>query len=130
MPCTPILKRPKGLDVLPHVLAGPTLRQVTPTSVTVWFALRTQSTMQSTIKVTVFDGSANPPSNQSKCAPVGTNLFFSAVTVSLSTSTLMTPFLLTAMATRRSRKTSRRPPVLRWINSVACAHSETTPNDR
>jgi hypothetical protein len=41
----------------------------------------------------------------------------------------MKPFLLTAMAARRSRKTSRRPPVLRRINSVACAHSETTPND-
>jgi hypothetical protein len=49
--------------------------------VTVWFALRTQAT----IKVTVFVGSANPPSNQSECAPVGTNLFLAAVTVSLST---------------------------------------------
>ena len=43
MAWTPILKRPKGLDALPHVLAGPILRQVTPTSVTVWFALRTQA---------------------------------------------------------------------------------------
>ena len=30
----------KRLDTLPHVLAGPVLREVTPKAVTVWVALR------------------------------------------------------------------------------------------
>jgi hypothetical protein len=82
MAWTPILKRPNGVASFPRVLAGPILRQVSPTSMSVWFALRTQGT----ITVRVYDdaNSQIAASDPTQCAPVGTNLFFALVTVSIA----------------------------------------------
>jgi hypothetical protein len=86
MAWTPILKRPNGVTSPLRVLAGPILRQVTPTSVSVWFPLRPQGT----ITVRVYDDASNQiaASDPTKGAPVGTYLFFAVVTVSIATPSL------------------------------------------
>ena len=65
---TPILKGPKGVISLSQVLAGATLRQVTPT---LWFALRSRGFYSNQIAT--------------NCASVETYLFFPAVTVFTAT---------------------------------------------
>ncbi|MGZ5792895.1 MAG: DUF7800 domain-containing protein, partial [Croceibacterium sp.] len=59
------------LNDLPHVLAGPLLRQVTPKSVTVWVAVRKPGS----VSLTVLDASGGQVMSASRhTVAVGTNL--------------------------------------------------------
>src|ERR687893_58125 len=61
----------------PRVLAGPILRKVTPTSVTVWLALR----IGATVKITVLDDrGANVMQASRATVAIGANLHLAAVT--------------------------------------------------
>ncbi|MGZ5908559.1 MAG: hypothetical protein ACXWLB_01720 [Reyranella sp.] len=65
------------LNDLPHVLAGPLLRQVTPKSVTVWVAVRKPGS----VSLTVLDASGGQVMSASRhTVAVGTNLHIVAVT--------------------------------------------------
>lgn len=66
-----------SLGSKPRVLAGPILRKVTPTSVTVWLALR----IGATVKITVLDDlGANVMEGSRATVAVGANLHLAAVT--------------------------------------------------
>jgi hypothetical protein len=74
------LKDPRGsnyLDDKPRVLAGPILRQVTPTSVTVWLALRKPGAV--TLKVLDADGN-RVMEGKRRAVAIGANLHIVAVT--------------------------------------------------
>ena len=65
------------LNDLPHVLAGPLLRQVTPKSVTVWVAVRKPGS----VSLTVVDASGHQMMSDSRhTVTLGTNLHIVAVT--------------------------------------------------
>src|SRR5262245_28208597 len=74
MAWTPLASR---LNDLPHVLAGPVLRQVTPTSVTVWVATRKPGA----VVLTVLDGTGVLLTSEPRhTVALGTNLHIVAVT--------------------------------------------------
>jgi hypothetical protein len=70
------------LKDLPMILSGPILRRVTPTSVTVWLALRERAT----VKLLVYNGNDKVMEATRETTGVGTNLHIVAVTASDSTS--------------------------------------------
>ncbi|CAN5715135.1 hypothetical protein BH11MYX3_BH11MYX3_14260 [soil metagenome] len=71
------LKDPRtGLDKRPRVLAGPMLRKVTPTHVTVWLALRTACN----VTLTVLDGTTRVKQGSGRTVAVGKYLHIVAVT--------------------------------------------------
>jgi hypothetical protein len=69
---------PPQIDGLPRVLAGPILRRVEGTSVTVFVALRTPAN----VEVRVFDGSAQVASAARAAVKLGSKLHVAAVTAS------------------------------------------------
>jgi hypothetical protein len=75
------------LSTLPGVLAGPILRQVTPTSVSVWFAMQYNADVQVTIYdlTTVHDSTDSFAGASAKGSQIGKNLYFVLVTVPIST---------------------------------------------
>jgi len=72
------------LNGLPHVLAGPVLRQVTKQSVTVWVAVR----LPATVDLTVLDASGTKMSGSRHTVALGTNLHIVAVTAKTSADVL------------------------------------------
>jgi hypothetical protein len=74
------------LSTLPGVLAGPILRQVTSTSVSVWFAMQYNAEVQVTIYdlTTAHDSTDSLGGASAKGSQIGKNLYFVLVTVPIS----------------------------------------------
>ena len=72
---------PFSLATLPDVLAGPMLRKVTSTSVTVWFALKRPAT---DVRLTVSDTAGPILTGHRKTYAIGPNLHLVAVTANMT----------------------------------------------
>jgi hypothetical protein len=82
MPFEPLSERLK-LNKVPRVLAGPLLRKVTPTSVTVWLALRIGATVKLTVRD---DHDAEVMEGSRTTVAIGSNLHLVAVTAMAASS--------------------------------------------
>lgn len=83
------------LDFLPLVLAGPILRKVTPSSVTVWLALRAEASVTLTVQTSdAPGGSAVLPPVTRKTVRVGQNLHLLVITARRQGGAMLQPATL------------------------------------
>lgn len=85
----------KALDIanLPLVLAGPILRKVTTTSVTVWFALKEHATVSLSV-LNPKTNNALAATGQAVTTTIGTNLHIVAVTANTVANAPLTPGII------------------------------------
>src|SRR6184192_4386498 len=78
------------LDTLPKILAGPILRRVEASSVTVWFASRV-AFAQVTLKILGPNGTTEIASAVGKTDKVGENLHLGLITATIPGASALTP---------------------------------------